>query len=53
MLVLTRRLGESLLLNKLIRVTILSVNRGQVKIGIEAPKEIEVIREELLNKPAR
>lgn len=50
MLVLTRRIGEALLLGKEIRLVILGVNRGQVKIGVEAPKEVVVLREEVLDK---
>lgn len=50
MLVLSRRIGEALLINKDIVVRILGVNRGQVKIGVEAPKEVEVLREEVLDK---
>jgi carbon storage regulator len=53
MLVLTRRINEVLLISKTIRITILGINRGQVKIGIEAPKEVEIVREEVLNKPPR
>jgi carbon storage regulator len=50
MLVLSRKVGEALLLGKEIRLVILGINRGQVKIGIDAPKDVTVLREEVLDK---
>ena len=50
MLVLTRRLGESLVINNNIKVTVLGVQGRQVRIGIEAPKEVEVHRLEIFNR---
>lgn len=51
MLVLTRKVGESIFINgQEIKVTVVGVNKGQVKLGFEAPKEIDIMREELLNK---
>lgn len=47
MLVLTRNAGETLYIGDDIKVTILSNNGNQVRIGIEAPKEIPVHREEI------
>lgn len=48
MLVLTRREGETLIINDDIKVTVLSIKGNQVRIGIDAPQEIPVHREELL-----
>lgn len=47
MLVLTRNRGEALCLGDEIKVTILSCNGNQVRIGIDAPKEVPVHREEI------
>lgn len=50
MLVLTRRIGESLMVGKEIKVTILNVKGNQVRLGIKAPKDIPVHREEIYRK---
>lgn len=50
MLVLTRRENESLVIGGDIKLTILSVKGGQVRIGIDAPKEVAIHREEILLK---
>jgi carbon storage regulator len=47
MLVLSRRPGEQLKIGEEIWVTLLEMRRGHVRIGIEAPKEIPIIREKL------
>jgi carbon storage regulator len=47
MLVLTRKLGENIRIGDSIKITVLEVRSGQVKIGIEAPPEIKVHREEI------
>jgi carbon storage regulator len=47
MLVLTRKGGESIQIGDNIEITILSVNGDQVKIGINAPKELEIFRKEI------
>lgn len=47
MLILTRRIGEKLLIGDNIEVVILDVNRNQVKVGIKAPRDMTVLREEL------
>ena len=49
MLVLTRREGESLYIGDGIRVTIVSVEGERVKVGVEAPREMHIFREELLS----
>ena len=48
MLVLTRKLNQSLYIDHDIRVQILEVSGGQVRIGIEAPRSKEIVREEIL-----
>lgn len=53
MLILTRRIGEELFLGDEIEVVVLDVNRNQVKIGIKAPRELTVLREELFVKDKR
>jgi len=47
MLVLTRKKGESIMLGNDIEVTIVSVDGDQIKLGINAPKQIEVHRKEI------
>jgi carbon storage regulator len=47
MLVLTRKLDESIMLGKDIEIKILAVEDGRVKIGIAAPKSIEIMRKEI------
>ena len=50
MLVLTRRLGESITIGEDIRIIIVDVEGSQVKVGIDAPKTIKIYREELYAK---
>ncbi len=50
MLVLTRKENESLIIDGDIRLTILAVKGGQVRVGVEAPKEVPIQRSELLTK---
>lgn len=49
MLVLTRRANQSIVIGKDIVVTILDVHRDQVRIGIEAPREVDVHRQEVFD----
>lgn len=51
MLVLTRETGQSLAIGDTIEVAVLSVRGDQVRIGIRAPKEVLVLREELVEAP--
>lgn len=50
MLILTRKNGESIKIGDDIEITIVSAKNDQVKIGIKAPREIEVIRTELFEE---
>ncbi|AOZ67357.1 TPA: carbon storage regulator CsrA [Haemophilus influenzae] len=50
MLILTRKVGESILIGNDISITILSVRGNQVKLGVEAPKEVSVHREEIYQR---
>lgn len=52
MLVLSRKPGESLTIGDEVRITVLSISGKQVRIGIEAPNDIAVHREEIYNKIA-
>lgn len=48
MLILTRKKGESIIINGNIEIQVIGIEEGKVKIGIEAPKEIEIYRSEVL-----
>ena len=50
MLVLTRKVGESLIIGDNIKITICAVNNSQIRVGIQAPKDIEIHREEIYEK---
>ncbi|MDH0757739.1 carbon storage regulator CsrA [Pseudomonas juntendi] len=47
MLILTRKVGETIVINDTIRVTVMQVKGGQVRLGIEAPKDVSVHRQEI------
>lgn len=47
MLILSRDTGQSIIINNNVKITILSKNSDKVRVGIEAPKEISVDREEV------
>jgi carbon storage regulator len=47
MLVLTRKLGQRIIVSDNIVITVVKIDKNQVRLGIEAPKEIPVMREEI------
>ncbi len=53
MLILTRKVGETLMIGDEIEVTILSLKGNQVRIGVNAPKEVPVHREEIYDRIKR
>jgi carbon storage regulator len=50
MLILSRRIGETIRIGPHIVVTVLGVKGTQIRIGIEAPKDVEVHREEIFDR---
>ncbi len=50
MLILTRRVGESLMIGEEITITVLGVKGNQVRIGVDAPRDVAVHREEIFNR---
>jgi len=51
MLILTRKKNETMVIGHDIRVEILGIKGAQVKIGIHAPEDVRILRDELLEKP--
>lgn len=50
MLILTRRVGETIVIDKNVRVTVLASKGNQLRLGIEAPSDVEIHREEIFNR---
>ncbi|NII10281.1 carbon storage regulator CsrA [Oleiagrimonas sp. C23AA] len=53
MLILTRRVGETLMIGDEVTVTVLGVKGNQVRVGISAPKDVSVHREEIYQRIKR
>jgi carbon storage regulator len=52
MLVLSRKLGEKIVIGENISITVIDIDRGKIRLGIEAPRDIPVYRQELLAAPS-
>jgi carbon storage regulator len=56
MLVLSRKLGEKIYISDNICITVVDIDRGKIRLGIEAPRDVPIFRQELLplqgNRPA-
>jgi carbon storage regulator len=48
MLVLSRKLGEKIFIGDNICITVVDIDRGKIRLGIEAPREVAIYRQELL-----
>jgi len=51
MLVLSRKVGEEIVIGDNVRVRVLSIQGNQVRLGFVAPREVSITREELLGRP--
>lgn len=50
MLILSRKLGESIMIGDDIKITITEIHESYIKLGIDAPKDISVVRNEIIEK---
>jgi carbon storage regulator len=48
MLVLSRKLGEKIVIGENICITVVDIDRGKIRLGIEAPRDVPIFRQELL-----
>ena len=53
MLILTRRVGETLMIGDSVTITVLGVKGNQVRLGVNAPKDVSVHREEIYQRIQR
>ena len=53
MLILTRNIGDSVIINDETFITVYAVQGGQVRLGFDAPKDINILRKELWDKQQR
>ena len=51
MLVLSRKLGEKIYIGENICITVVDIDRGKIRLGIEAPRDVPIYRQELLPLP--
>jgi carbon storage regulator len=49
MLVLSRKLGEKIYINENICITVVDIDRGKIRLGIDAPRDVPIFRQELLH----
>jgi carbon storage regulator len=52
-LILTRRIGEAVIIGDEISVTVMSINGNQVRVGVNAPRDVPVYREEIYERVKR
>jgi carbon storage regulator len=50
MLVLSRKLGEKIYISDNICITVVDIDRGKIRLGIEAPRDVPIFRQELLGE---
>ena len=53
MLILTRRVGETVMIGDNVTITVLDIKGSQVRLGVKAPKEVSVHREEIFERIKR
>lgn len=53
MLLLTRRIGESVVIGEGVEVRVMNIQGGQVRLGIDAPLDVQILRSELLDRKKR
>ena len=51
MWVLSRKLGEKIYINDNICITVVDIDRGKIRLGIEAPRDVPIFRQELITEP--